>query len=320
MISIDVRNVNDGYNRLMRWMTSKAKLGESRNGKVMSLECPTMVKFRMPAERVLYDRDRRANPFFHLFEALWMLAGSDKVAPVRFYNSQMYTYSDDGERFNAAYGFRWRQHFGYDQIQRCVDMIKANPQDRRVVITQWDPLIDLGSASLDIPCNQQIFPRVYDGKLNFLTTNRSNDLVWGLCGANAVHLTMLMEYMAILVGLPLGEWVHVSNNLHVYEHHFDLMRDMQPNPHLSWMPYPKRQPMLTGPEEQMAFDRDCLQLVAGEVDDFESEFFDMTVAPMIQAWHKHKAGDAGGAMYDAQCVESDEWRLAAIQWLKGAKK
>lgn len=320
MISIDVRNVNDGYNRLTRLVAQLGKLSDSRNGKVLSLECPVMVKMRSPCERVLFDVARRANPFFHLFEAMWMLAGSDQVGPVRFYNSQMYTYSDDGERFNAAYGYRWRKHFGYDQIERAIEMLRANPKDRRVVISMWDPRDDLGSDSLDIPCNQQIIPRVYEGKLNFLTTNRSNDLIWGLMGANAVHLTILMEYMALRLGLPVGEWVHVSNNLHVYEHHFELIRAVQPDPSLCWVQWPGRQPLLKPDEDYKDFDQDCLDLVAGSLDDFRTEFFDLTVAPLVQAYHKHKAGDHEGAKYDASCIEANDWRRASLLWLKGAKK
>ena len=120
--------------------------------------------------------------------------------------------------------------------------------------------------------------------------------------------------------LPVGEWVHVSNNLHVYEHHFELIRGVQPDPHLAWMSWPGRQPLLTPDEDHKDFDQDCLDLVAGSLDDFRTEFFDQTVAPMVQAYHKHKAGDHDGAKYDASCIEANDWRKASLLWLKGAKK
>jgi thymidylate synthase len=319
MLTIDTRNVNDALPRLCDIIMLKGKIEESRNGKVRVMDGPTMVKFRSPTERVLFDADRNANPFFHLFESLWMLAGSNDVEYVSQFNKQMVSYSDDGQTFNAAYGHRWRRHFGYDQIARSIDMLRDNPYDRRVVITQWDPRADLGSTSLDIPCNQQIMPRVYEGKLNFLTTNRSNDLVWGLCGANAVHLTVLMEIMAHAIGLEVGEWVHVSNNLHIYEHHWDLAKSIRPHSH--WQPYQGTQPLLTHEESYTAFLEDCADFIAGQDDDFRTEFFDGTVAPMIQGWHKwRRDGDLQGAIYDASCVEANDWRIASVRWLKRKQK
>lgn len=319
MLIVDALNVEDAYGKLCRISMSKGRRANSRNGPVVSVEGPTILKMKNPNDRVLYDVQRNANPFFHLFESLWMLAGSNEVKFVQQFNSQIGAYSDDGETFNAAYGHRWRRHFGYDQIARSIEMLRANTYDRRVVITQWDPRGDLGSASLDIPCNQQIMPRVYEGKLNFLTTNRSNDLIWGLMGANAVHLTVLMELMARALDLPLGEWVHVSNNLHIYERHWDLARSVTPYP--MYLPRPKNQPLLVEGETYEDFIQDCECFITGQDDDFRTEFFDGTVAPLIQGWHKwRRDGDLEGAIYDASCVEADDWRKACVQWLKRKQK
>ena len=72
MLTIDCRNVNDALPRLCNIIMLKGKVQESRNGKVRVMDGPTMVKFRLPGERVLFDAERNANPFFHLFEALSM--------------------------------------------------------------------------------------------------------------------------------------------------------------------------------------------------------------------------------------------------------
>lgn len=319
MLTIDVQNVEMAYERLCGIIMTKGHVEESRNGKVMVMNGPTIVKFRSPAERVLMDVERNANPFFHLFEALWMLAGSNDVEYISQFNKQMKAYSDDGQTFNAAYGHRWRKHFGYDQIARSIGMLRDNPSDRRVVITQWDPRADLGSSSLDVPCHQQIMPRVYEGKLNFFTTNRSNDLIWGLCGANAVHLTVLMELMASAVGLPLGEWVIATNNLHIYDRHWELAKNVKPRAYYG--PYYGRQPLLTGAESYEDFIADCTDFITGQDDDFRTAFFDGSVAPLIQGWHKWRRDeDLGGAIYDASCVEANDWRIAATRWLKRKQK
>jgi hypothetical protein len=173
-------------------------------------------------------------------------------------------------------------------------------------------------------------PRVYEGKLNFLTTNRSNDVIWGLCGANAVHLTVLMELMARAVGLPLGEWVHVSNNLHIYEKHWDMISRIRADQHVHWWPYihglnggkgVKPQPLITGDETYQQFMADCEAFVLGQDDDFTTEFFDTTIAPMVQGWHKwRRDGDMAGALYDVSCMEATDWRIACTRWLNRRKK
>jgi hypothetical protein len=77
---IEARNVNDayplGYDRLMRY-GSKAP---SRYGEVVEIRGPVTTRYAAPLERVLFDPVRNANPFFHFFEALWILAGRQDVA------------------------------------------------------------------------------------------------------------------------------------------------------------------------------------------------------------------------------------------------
>ena len=82
---------------------------ESRSGKVIEYPEPVMTTYKRPEERVLFYPSRDANPFFHLFEALWMLAGKNDLEYVSRFNSRMKDFSDDGKILNGAYGHRWRE-------------------------------------------------------------------------------------------------------------------------------------------------------------------------------------------------------------------
>ncbi|WP_217469305.1 thymidylate synthase, partial [Staphylococcus aureus] len=73
-----------------------------------------------------------------------MLAGRNDVAFVSGYVARMATFSDDGQTFHGAYGYRWRQHFGFDQLNAVVKALKANPDDRRCVVQMWSAQDDLG--------------------------------------------------------------------------------------------------------------------------------------------------------------------------------
>lgn len=309
------RNVNAAYERLLPAIKMHGIVADSRNGKVLTFPDPQVLLIRKPWERVLFDARRNANPFFHLMEALWMIAGRNDVEFVRQFNKNMYTFSDDGFIFNGAYGYRWRQHFGYDQIARACEMLANNPNDRRVVMTMWDPHIDLGSTSLDIPCNQQAIFRLDTGVLQMVTTNRSNDLIWGLLGANAVHLTVLQEYMAARIGVPMGPWSHMSANLHIYEHHWPLLESMEKGVGWDWRPYPAHVPLVSNWQD---FEQDCIDLCNGKVDYFKEPFFDEVVAPMIQSWNHWKEGQHEEALYQASCIGAEDWGTAATDWLSRA--
>ena len=175
---------------------------ESRNGPVLQLMGPTVLCYERPLERVLFWPQRDANPFFHLMEALWMLAGRNDVEFVKRYASRMGDYSDDGVTLNGAYGHRWRRRFGVDQLRCVATNLQRNPECRRQVVSMWDTEWDvLNQDSKDVPCNTHAyFSRDESGALDMTVCNRSNDLVWGCLGANAVHFSFLLEYMAGLIG------------------------------------------------------------------------------------------------------------------------
>lgn len=314
MFTISCRNVNDGYYRVLSLVDTKGVIQDSRNGRVKVLPAPLLVEVRRPYERVLFDAERDANPIFHLLEACWMLAGGRDVLFVSQFNSNMVNFSDDKAVFNAAYGHRWRHHFGYDQIDRAVEMLQANPLDRRVVISMWDPHEDLGSDSLDIPCNQQIFPRIVNGRLDFTTTNRSNDMVWGLFGANFVHLSFLQEWMAGALGLAVGQWYHLTNNAHIYERHWPLIQSNKKDYTWVWAKWPGAQSLLSPGEDAAVFRAECVELVGGKLGGFRTRFLEDTVEPMLAAYSEWKGGNKGEALEIARSIEATDWRRATVAW------
>jgi hypothetical protein len=222
MYEFDIDCPNEGLGRVMRVLKENGIETASRNGPVIRFREPVCLQYPDPQRRILDNPIRDANPFFHLFETMWMLAGHDKVAPLDIYNSGMKQYSDDGITFAAPYGYRWRKKWG-DQIQRVVDRLKANPEDRRILIQIWDPRELFKDGGKDFACNQQVLFDTRPTTLNpsgyFLdmtVTNRSNDLIYGAMGSNLFHFSMLHEYVAYHTGLSLGTYYQISKNMHLY--------------------------------------------------------------------------------------------------------
>jgi len=195
---------------------------DSRNGPVLRFPTPVTTVWTNPLQRVSFNPIRDANPFLHLMEAMWMLAGNNDIATVGFYAKQMLAYSDDGETQNAAYGYRWRKHFGHDQLNEVVQILKKDPNSRQAVVQIWDHE-DLTKSTKDKACNLIALFEILRDRVNMTVYNRSNDIVWGCYGANVVHFSFLHEYVANRVGFPVGTYYQVSNNLHLYTE-FDITK------------------------------------------------------------------------------------------------
>jgi thymidylate synthase len=312
---VEARNVNDAYAKLLKLVWSKGYEEKTRNGNAISIQEPVFLEIAAPTERVLFDPARNCNPFFHVMEGLWMLAGRDDVHYVSQFNKRMATYSDDGKTFNAAYGFRWREHFGYDQISRVCEMLKDNPKDRRTVISMWDAHQDLGSKSLDIPCNTTIMCRIVHNRLDFIITNRSNDLIFGLCGANAVHMSMLQEYMAYRIGCQIGAWYHLTANLHIYDMHYPLA-EMWEYVAPSVM-YPASMPLV---RDWWVFDDEVKAFCNGDMGPFSEPFLHHVAVPMVKVWEAYKADKWEDAGFLCATIQSDDWKLAAQGWILRAQE
>lgn len=189
----------------------------SRNGDVTRLPGITNVTIMRPTEKVCFFNSRDANPFFHLIEAMAMLAGKNSNPMLSFLAGNMKNFSDDGLRYNSFYGERARVTWG-DQIASVIAELKRDPDSRQAVVNLSNPT-DLLRQTKDKACNLCMIFSVEDQRLNMTTFNRSNDCVWGfLTGANMVHFPFFQEYVAAhLEGVSVGQWFHASANMHVYD-------------------------------------------------------------------------------------------------------
>ena len=215
-------NVNDAYAQGVN--AFKEAIGDghidiedSRAGPVYAWPTPVTTHYQNPCERILWDPKRDCNPFFHFFESMWMLAGRNDVKFITNYNTKMGTFSDDGKVYHGAYGYRWRNQFAVDQLQEIADHLAHTPGSRRAVLQIWDCMLDLNKDGKDLPCNCTVKFEIRSGGLRMVVFNRSNDMLFGAYGANAVHFSVMQEYVAALIGCPVLDYYQVSCNFHVYD-------------------------------------------------------------------------------------------------------
>lgn len=319
------RNVNYTYYEALWKMRSGGVQVETRNGRALRFPGPVITQYDSPTERMLLDYQRDANPFFHIFESIWMLAGRNDVKWLQQFNSNISTFSDDGVVFHGAYGFRWREHFGTDQLVWLVHHLKKDTASRRAVIQMFDPAVDQPSkfaqvVPKDIPCNTAIYFEIADGGLNMTVTNRSNDLVWGCYGANAVHMSILQEFVAGALGVPVGKYWQISNNLHVYERHFSFMDTPQaPHPYATEM---ERTHVALSTPATWFIDLAQFEEWVDQPDELEegmNPYIDLVLNPMLRVWNKYKAKDKVGAVTMCGDIADLEVRIACLGWLARRK-
>lgn len=315
MLLIRGRNVNDVFPLGLFHLKCNGEERDSRNGPTLEIMSPVTIQYDRPEERVLFSPERDANPFFHMMESLWMLAGRNDAAFLDEYNSQMRQYSDDGVGFNAAYGQRLRSYFGRDQLDDVIQLLRKNPDDRQVVLQIWD-VDDLGKSTRDKACNLTIVPRIRNGYLDWTVYNRSNDFILGALGANAVHMSVIQEYVARMIGVKVGRYWQVSNCMHVYTEltwHWQKCKDL---PLSVDDPYKNGQvapfPLITNKESWMSDLYTFMEKPWAGVR-YVDPFFNKVARPMAVAHRAHKDG-RNGLEYISQ-IEASDLRMSCEQWL-----
>tara|TARA_B100000900_G_scaffold406951_1_gene418826 strand:- start:8343 stop:9350 length:1008 start_codon:yes stop_codon:yes gene_type:complete len=332
MHTIQAFNVNDGFYKGLDMFGYSGNYIEqkTRNGTVWEIKTPVCISYKYPNVRVLQDPYRDCNPFFHLAESLWMLAGRGDLASMEHYVPRMREYSDDGKTLWGAYGYRWRWMFGTDQLKTIIKMLKKNPDDRRCVLQMWGAEKDLNhleGEGKDVPCNTQIYFKIRDGALRMTVTNRSNDLIWGCFGANMVHFSVLHEYMAAMIGVKLGTYYHFTDNLHLYID-FPIWKDKVSkisvavglhnynDKKYAESLHEKTIPLVKDTE---TFDKELKFVLDGDYRQdvkLNNVFLERVAIPAIKSWNLFKEHKFRESVEMAETILQEDWRLACSSYIK----
>ena len=168
-----------------------------------------------------------------IYELLWFIKGDTNVKflqdnGVRIWNE----WADENGDLGSVYGAQWRNwnNEGIDQLQELINKLKNNPDDRRMIVSAWNPS-QLNKMALP-PCHMFYQCYVADGKLSMLMYQRSCDMFLGV-PFNIASYALLTMMLAQVCGLKLGEYVHVLGDAHIYHNHFAQVREQ-----LAREPYP----------------------------------------------------------------------------------
>ncbi|MFT6706034.1 MAG: thymidylate synthase, partial [Flavobacteriales bacterium] len=157
-------------------------------------------------------------------ELLWFLNGDTNVKylqdnGVRIWNE----WADENGELGPVYGKQWRSWecrdgSTIDQIAQAIDLIKNNPDSRRIIVNAWN-VGDLPQMALS-PCHCLFQFYVNDGKLSCQLYQRSADVFLGV-PFNIASYALLTMMMAQVCGLEAGDFVHTFGDTHLYNNHLN---------------------------------------------------------------------------------------------------
>lgn len=181
-------------------------------------------------------------------ELIWFLKGSTDAKELQAKNIRIWDGNSTREFLDAAgfhdrevgdlgpvYGFQWR-HFGaeyktcnsnyenqgIDQLKDVIERIKTNPNDRRIIMTAWNPT-DVPKMALP-PCHCFVQFYVANGELSCQLYQRSADMGLGV-PFNIASYSLLTYMIAHVTNLKPGDFVHTFGDTHIYLNHVEPLKE-----------------------------------------------------------------------------------------------
>ena len=186
-----------------------------------------------------------------IHELLWFLKGDTNIAYLKENGVSIWDeWADEQGNLGPVYGHQWRSWPGkngetIDQITKLIEMIRSNPDSRRLIVSAWN-VADVDQMALP-PCHCFFQFYVADGKLSCQLYQRSADTFLGV-PFNIASYALLTMMVAQVCNLQVGDFVHTFGDVHLYNNHLEQAR-LQ----LSREPRPLPQ-MKLNPEIQNLFD------------------------------------------------------------------
>ena len=169
-------------------------------------------------------------------ELLWFLKGSTNINDgLKEYTPIWNAWADEEGNLGPVYGYQWRtwEKFFYDekkrgyrkghvdQIQSAIDMIKENPDSRRIIVSAWN-VADIDKMALP-PCHAFFQFYVVGGRLDCQLYQRSADVALGV-PFNIASYALLLSMVAQECDLAPGIFVHTLGDAHIYLNHVEGLK------------------------------------------------------------------------------------------------
>ena len=187
-------------------------------------------------------------------ELLWFLKGDTNIAYLQENGVKIWdAWANENGDLGPVYGYQWRNWNSQeiDQIQEVIEMLKTNPNSRRMLISAWNPSVlpdtnlsfseNVANGKVALPPCHAFFQFYVSAanagqkaKLSCQLYQRSADIFLGV-PFNIASYALLTMMIAQVCDLGVGEFIHTFGDAHIYNNHFEqlelqLLRDPKPLP------------------------------------------------------------------------------------------
>ena len=200
-----------------------------------------------------------------IHELLWFVSGETNIGylqdnGVRIWNE----WADENGDLGPVYGKQWRRWktedgTEVDQLAKAIEMIKTNPNSRRIIVSAWNAG-ELEEMAL-MPCHAFFQFRVANGKLDCQLYQRSADVFLGV-PFNIASYSLLMHIFSSILSLKPRYFIHSFGDAHIYLNSVEQVREQVSRK-------PKERPILIMPKIDSIED-----LIDCNIDDFILEGYD----------------------------------------------
>lgn len=205
-----------------------------------------------------------------VYELLWFLRGDTNIRYLKERGVSIWDeWADEEGNLGPVYGYQWRSWpmpdgRAIDQISNLLQMIRSNPDSRRLIVSAWNPAL-VDEMALP-PCHALFQFYVAQGRLSCQLYQRSADIFLGV-PFNIASYALLTLMVAQVCDLLPGDFVWTGGDCHLYANHVE-QADLQ----LSRAPFPL---------PQMQINPEVKDLFAFQYEDFR--LLDYQTHPHIKA-------------------------------------
>lgn len=157
-------------------------------------------------------------------ELLWYWSSRNDTEFIGKFAKLWKALSDDGVTNNSAYGYILQQKYGFNQIEKIIELLTKDPYSRRAVLNINVPNENVIETK-DEPCTICLDYQIRNGKLHCTCVMRSNDMNFGLRNDLGFFIS-LQKYIAGRLNVPVGTYTHFAMSIHFYDRDFKFVKDV----------------------------------------------------------------------------------------------
>lgn len=285
--------VDDAFFRTLEEVRAGGHHTEVRPGGRASVEILAyQTGMTNPRARILNHPHRQLNMVGAVARAVWMIAGSDRLEDIAFYEPKVRPYTDNRISVPGSnYGARlFQPRPGVNQLEGVVARLREQPGSRQAAAVIWSPE-DAVRFSADIPCAFGLFYHIRDGSLVATTAMRSNN-AYLLLPYNCFEFSLIAEIVATELGCPLGDYVHWAASMHILDREAEAVNQVletAPGTSVEMPPMPPEPSPLEQAYEvarresliRMATDRDSTAAAFAEARDNLAEYWHALLGVLV---------------------------------------